>query len=336
MEVAGIEVEGIEGQALGPEPVVAFVEMVYGALVQADAAPEFVSTARHVLQELVDSGVTKAQQTQFSKAVDRADRLSGEIRELSCRASELVPLAMQAAAFDDDLQRWEAQWNTGVRLALRVNYLWSRMVSATVPMARTAAGRVMYLLAVASSEGRPGAEAVPMDMLDPAASLLASHPGCLERTDRISTRTPRDMLDGVMGALIHLAADTPSTMTLFPTSRPERWVRLTLGTGSRMQLECVGDHALPPGSKLAEADKQHLRDLGLVPPGRKRAERNWRIVSEEFEPFGTTTAAASILVNVHHLQQGESLTVITASSDTDVPRSEPDPERPRRVPRGRS
>lgn len=314
-----MQVAGIEGEALGATPVIAFTELTYGVLQRAEAAREFVSTAEHVLSELEDLGVSTTQQQQFAKKVQRCRDISEQIRQLALQGSELVPVLMQAAAFDFDLRRFNAQWKAAERIFERSHELWSKMVAATVPMARTAAGRTMYLIAVASEEGRPVEEAVPMDVLDPAAALMASDLDCLDRTDRISTRTPRDVLDGVMGTLIHLTVSTPSTMTLFPTSRPERWVRLTLGDGERMMIECAGNRDLPAGERLTADQEQHLRDLGLNPPGRRVAERHWHLVIDEFEPFGTTTAAASMLVNVHRLRQGEALTVVTAHSDADVP-----------------
>jgi len=324
-----MQVEGIEGESLGSVPVIAFVELMYGVLQRAESSREFVSTAEHVLSELQELGVTTTQQRQFEKIVQRCRATSEQIVQLANRGSELVPVLMHAAAFDSDLRRFDAQWNAAERIFERSLDLWAKMVACTVPMARTAAGRTMYLLAVASHEGRPAGEAAPMDVLDPAAALMASDLDCLDRTDRISTRTPRDLLDGVMGALIHLTTDTPSTMTLFPSKRPERWVRLTLGSGNRMLLECAGSRDLGDGERLTTVEEQHLRDLGLNPPGRKVAERHWHLVIDEFEPFGTTTAAASMLLNVHHLRQGEPLTLVTAHSDRDVPGAPPRLRKPR-------
>jgi hypothetical protein len=322
-----MQVTGIEGGSLAAEPVVMFTELVYRAFERADAAREFVETAEFVLEDLADMEMSLADIRRFRAAITRSGKMRDQIRELADGAGQLVPQMMEACAFDADLRRYRHLWTSATAMVGRVDRAWSRMVTATVPMARVAAGRVMYQLAAAGADGMPPADTAPL--LDPVTMLLASEPTCLNRTDPIRTSTPREVLDGMMGALIHLTVSPPSTMTLFPTERPEHWVRLTLGTENRMLLESPGDRDLPAGARLSHAQRLHLRELGLTAPGRRSSERNWRVVLEDFDPFGTITAAASILVNVHGLRQGEALTVVTDEINIDVPSTD-GRRRPRR------
>ena len=315
----------IEGESLGSDYVQMFVEFVYGAMCTADTADYFTGAFRSVVDRLDDLGIGGAELARYRKAIERAAGLVQAIETEAVKAAELAPALLRAAAFDTTPMRMDEQWRLAVRHVERIGTLWNRLAGSAVPGARRAASVAVHALAYAEYERnqkrstQPSGDEVALgarweadvldDLFNDATNLLATNANTLPRVDAVPTKTPRAMLDSLVGVVAHLRAQTPAVMTVFASRCPQRFVRVHALQDGTALIESVGNAGLGEGDTITAAQRKVLLELGFKPPTQRKHERNWRLPAPELSLIAIPVTVSEVMVRVHGLSQGESLKV---------------------------
>ena len=329
-----MDVEPIEGEALGVEVVDMFMEFVYAAMCTADTAGYVANVFASVVDCLAGLGLPEAEMHRYRAAVGRATSLVTRMESDATAAASLAPAYLLAAAFDSSLSGYGAQWNSAVRHVARIDDCWDRLTGSAVPVARRATSLAFDALAHQAyrktqptpAEGgavatRSPREDMPADVLEElfadAARLLATGSTSLVRHAPVPTRSARAMLMSLVGVVTHLQAQAPAMMTVFPVARPRRFVRFIVLPDGTGQLESVGDAGLDKTDRLTAAQKKTLVGFGFAAPTRRRHERNWHLATPGVSLTEIPVLIAQVLERVHGLTKGERLKVFTSHFDGD-------------------
>lgn len=319
----------IEGEAMGIDYVILFVEFVYSAMCKADTAGYFAGFFSSVVDRMGEAGARDAELRRHRKVADQATDLVGLMEAEAVQAASLTPVLLRAAAFDSAMMRMDEQWKAAAQCVGRIDKLWTRLTSSSVPGARRAASLAVDALAERAyasdqeahdkepSAGNPHAGgAMSSDDLDElfndASSLLATGDVALERRAAVPTRSAKSMLISLVGVLAHVQAQAPAMMTVRPVHRPQRFVRfIALPDGTGL-IESVGNAGVEKAEQITPSERKVLLEMGFAPPTRRKYERNWRVGVQEISLTGVPVTLALVLERVHGLAKGDPLEVVTA------------------------
>lgn len=327
-EDRGSLVDVIEGDGLGFEAIMWFIEYAYALMLRADTAYSVVSELGSLVLDGSGLGVrpteTARQWTRVEKGRDLVDAMEHESRQ----AAALVPAHMDAAAFDASLARFSEHWGELDRYEGRLERIWVKLAKLVVPPVGRVAGLAIHRSAASGLGWDPispadpghgadgatdvGSDIEPDEVLGVTRGLLAtvSHRGFPRREHRV-VRSLVDTFVVIGGLVASVVARDDMTLMVDVAADQGRSIRIGSIDATSVLVESAGNRERPRTEWLSSSEKGVLAGLGFVPPTRRVAERNWRVVMPRGSMVETTRLVFEVLTEVHHLGRGERLWITT-------------------------